>query len=112
MDNGMLLRLALSGSEKALRAKSIFRNVARICLMLAAASVNVFAQKPDPLSAANLSAITERGILLNEYDQAAWHASDAVQAANPKTIEGQRYIAKKENGRWTVVFGKLSAEKN
>lgn len=55
-----------------------------------------------------LAAITERGRLLYEYDQAAWHASDAVQMANPKNIEGQRYIAKKENGKWVVVFGKLS----
>ncbi len=56
--------------------------------------------------------ITERGILLNEYDQAAWHASDAVQTANPKTIEGQRYIAKRENGKWIVAFGKLNADKS
>src|SRR5262249_11593316 len=51
------------------------------------------------------------GTLLNEYDQAAWHASDAVQTANPKTVEGLRWIAKKENGQWTVVFGKLNADK-
>jgi hypothetical protein len=63
-------------------------------------------------SAAELMAITERGIALNEYDQAAWHASDAAQVANPKTIEGQRYIAKKENERWTVVFGTLNADKS
>lgn len=69
-------------------------------------------EKVAPPTAGELSAITQRGILLNEYDQAAWHASDAVQTANPKTIEGQRYIAKKENGKWNVVFGKLNAEKN
>jgi len=68
------------------------------------------AQTTSPPSAAELNAITERGILLNEYDQAAWHASDAVETANPKTVEGQRYIARKENGRWTVVFGKLTAD--
>jgi hypothetical protein len=64
-----------------------------------------------PPSPADLSAITERGILLNEYDQAAWHASDVVQTANPKKIEGQKYIARKENGRWTVVFGRLTADR-
>jgi len=58
-----------------------------------------------------LAAITERGKLLYEYDQAAWHASDAVQTANPKNVEGQRYIAKKENGKWTVVFGKLNEDR-
>jgi hypothetical protein len=76
---------------------------------IGAASGN--AQKASPPSAPELLAITERGILLNEYDQAAWHASDAVQTANPKTVEGQRWIAKKENEKWTVVFGKLSSDK-
>jgi len=55
-----------------------------------------------------LGAITARGRLLYEYDQAAWHATDAVQMANPKAVEGQRYIAKKENSKWKVVFGKLN----
>lgn len=59
-----------------------------------------------------LAGITERGRLLYEYDQAAWHASDAVQMANPKNVEGQRYIAKKENGKWVVVFGKLSDDRS
>lgn len=59
-----------------------------------------------------LAAITERGQLIYEYDQAAWHASDAVQMANPKNVEGQRYIAKKENGKWTVVFGRLSEDRS
>ena len=57
-----------------------------------------------------LAAITERGRMLYEYDQAAWHATDAVQMANPKIVEGQRYIAKKENGKWRVVFGKLNED--
>ena len=58
-----------------------------------------------------LTAITERGRALAEYDAAAWHATDALQTANPKTTEGQHYLAKKENGRWTVVFGALNADK-
>jgi len=81
-----------------------------VAVLLGTACTRTSAQKPP--SAADLNAITERGILLNEYDQAAWHASDAVQTANPKTVEGQRYIAKKENGKWNVVFGKLNADKN
>lgn len=75
-------------------------------------AVGTLGQKVTLPAAQELMAITERGIALNEYDQAAWHATDAVQTANPKTVEGQRYIAKKENGRWTVVFGKLSADKS
>ncbi len=59
-----------------------------------------------------LAAITERGRALYEYDQAAWHATDMVQTANPKTIDGQHCLAKKENGRWTVVFGALNSDKS
>ena len=69
------------------------------------------AQRIEPPSAQELMATTERGILLNEYDQASWHASDAAQTANPKTVEGQRWIAKKEKEKWTVAFGRLSADK-
>ena len=94
-----------------MRTNWIYRNCLPICLLLAALSTKASAQKPAPPSAAELNAITERGILLNEYDQAAWHASDTAQTANPRTIEGQRYIAKKENGKWNVVFGKLNADK-
>ncbi|HWY43250.1 MAG TPA: hypothetical protein VNX66_07130 [Candidatus Sulfotelmatobacter sp.] len=80
--------------------------------LTAVSAVGTRGQKVTLPAAQELMAITERGIALNEYDQAAWHATDAVQTANPKTVEGQRYIAKKENGRWTVVFGKLSADKS
>ena len=65
-----------------------------------------------PPAVEELAAITERGRTLYEYDQAVWHAADAVQMANPKTVEGQRYIAKKENGKWSVVFGKLNEDRN
>ena len=61
--------------------------------------------------ASELAAITERGRELAEYDAAAWHASDAVQAANPRTTDGQHCLARKENRRWTVVFGALNHEK-
>ena len=57
-----------------------------------------------------LAAVTERGRMLYEYDQAAWHSTDSVQTANPKTVEGQHCIARTVNGKWTVVFGKLHAE--
>src|SRR5689334_3565478 len=68
-------------------------------------------QEVTPSAKEELAAITERGRLLYEYDQAAWHASDAVQMANPRNVEGQRYIAKKEAGKWTVVFGKLNEDR-
>jgi len=60
---------------------------------------------------AELAAITERGRALAEYDRAAWHATDAVQTANPKTVDGEIYIGKKANGKWTLAFGVLNADK-
>jgi hypothetical protein len=77
-------------------------------LVLADAAAGSWGQATAQPTVEELAAITERGSALNEYDQAAWHATDAVQMANPKTVEGQRYIAKKENGKWRVVFGKLN----
>jgi hypothetical protein len=58
-----------------------------------------------------LSAIAGRGRALAAYDRAAWHASDAVQMANPETAEGQHCLARFANERWTVVFGYLNPEK-
>ena len=95
-------------------SKNAWRNTASILsvltfltLLAARASEQLIAP-----SSAELQAITERGRALAEYDQAAWHATDAVQTANPRTVEGQHYIAKKENERWLVVFGALNADKS
>ncbi len=95
-----------------MRTKKLVGPILRASLLIAVAVSTVFAQTVSAPTAQELTAITERGILLNEYDQAAWHASDGVQTANPKTVEGQHYIAKKENGKWNVVFGKLTAGRN
>ena len=85
---------------------------AAISVVALVTSIDIAARAQDTTTptTGELAAIAERGRLLYEYDQAAWHASDAVQIANPKNIERQRYIAKKENGKWTVVFGRLNEE--
>lgn len=59
-------------------------------------------------SGAELAAITARGVLLAEYDMAAWRATDAVKATRP--VEGRmgRYIARKTETGWVVDFGHLS----
>ena len=85
---------------------------ASLLVTLGLAIVGIEAQTVTAPSTAELAEITERGRALAEYDQAAWHATDAVQTANPKTTEGQHYIAKKENKRWTVVFGALNLDKS
>ena len=68
------------------------------------------AQEAMPPTAEELAAISERGRMLYEYDQAAWHATDAVETSNPTSVVGQRAIARKVHGNWTVVFGKLNGE--
>ena len=57
-----------------------------------------------------LAAVSERGRLLYEYDQATWHSTDAVETANPTSVRGLRSMARKTNGIWTVVFGKLNEQ--
>ena len=70
------------------------------------------AQEFQPPTSEELAAVTERGRLLYEYDQAVWHATDTVETANPNTVEGQHCIARKANGTWTVVFGKLNEDRS
>jgi hypothetical protein len=52
--------------------------------------------------------VTARGRALYEYDQAAWHATDAVQALHPPAEAVGRYIARKSEAGWKVVFGHLN----
>ena len=64
-------------------------------------------ERKEPPSKQELAAITERGRDLAGYDAAAWHASDAVQAKQPKEGSVVRYIARKTPKGWVVAFGRL-----
>ena len=84
--------------------------VISIVLFLALAS---FAKKkeelePDPV----MPDVTARGRALYEYDQAAWHATDAVQATNPSPQALGSYIARKSDAGWKVAFGHLNNARN
>ena len=57
---------------------------------------------------AELAAITARGVLLAEYDTAAWQATDAVKAAHPVKGRMGRYIGRKTEAGWIVDFGRLN----
>jgi len=63
--------------------------------------------RKEPPTKDELAAITERGRGLAGYDAAAWHASDAVQAKQPKQGSVVRYIARKSDEGWVVAFGRL-----
>ena len=56
--------------------------------------------------------VTARGRALYEYDQAAWHASDALQATHPPTQSLGRYVAHKSGAVWEVTFGHLNEERD
>jgi hypothetical protein len=68
-------------------------------------------KKPDKgnlPSAAELVAITARGRMIEEYDVAAWHATDVVQDLKPEEGSTRYYIARKVETGWVVVFGRLN----
>lgn len=64
--------------------------------------------EPDPV----MSDVTARGRALYEYDQAAWHATDAVQATHPLDQSVGRYLALKSDKGWRVVFGHLNDQRD
>ncbi len=77
-----------------------------VCLI--AAGKDKKADKAGLPSAAELRAITARGRMLEEYDVAAWHATDVVQDLKPEKGSTRYYIARKGEAGWVVVFGRLN----
>ncbi len=60
-------------------------------------------------STAELAAITERGKFLADYDQASWHATDAVRLkVLPNDPNVRAYVARRIGSNWIVDFGKLN----
>ena len=61
-----------------------------------------------------LAGITARGRLLAAYDQAAWHATDAILAVVPESTlvkVGNTMLASQQaDGRWSVIFGRLTGK--
>jgi hypothetical protein len=70
------------------------------------------AQKPQLPASDGLAAIATRGKLLYEYDQAAWHSTDAVQ--NVDTTKGviDRYVAQKTESGWIVMWGRFTQSRD
>jgi hypothetical protein len=88
------------------------RTFLNLALMLVLCSSSLLAQQGKSLSDSELAAITARGRMLAEYDVASRHATDAVVALKPAHGIVARYIARKIDGRWVVVFGKLNETKD
>jgi hypothetical protein len=96
----------------------LFPRIAIVCAVLLAPTVAT-AQERLPWGSAGriaaiprdeLDAITTRGRWLAEYDQAAWHGTDAVMALRPNQQLVRGYLARRRSDdRWEVVFGRQSA---
>src|SRR5215467_10543686 len=82
-----------------------------IVILVALFCLTCLAGKKEPDSPV-MADVTARGRTLYEYDQAAWHATDAVQATNPPAAALGRYIARKSDTGWTVVFGHLNEHRD
>ncbi len=83
------------------------KRLVAVSLVFLLASISLAGKKkpePDPV----MPDVTARGRALYEYDQAAWHATDAVQALHPPAQSVGRYIALKSDAGWTVAFGHLN----
>jgi len=87
------------------------KRLVTISLILFLASISLAAKRkaePDPV----MPDVTARGRALYEYDQAAWHATDAVQALHPPDQSIGRYIALKLDKGWSVAFGHLNDQRD
>jgi hypothetical protein len=81
------------------------KRLVAVSLILLLSSISFAGKKAaDPV----MPEVTARGRALFEYDQAAWHATDAVRATNPSTQSLGRYIARKSDIGWKVAFGHLN----
>jgi hypothetical protein len=71
-----------------------------------------WAQKPHPPSRDELAAITTRGRLLYEYDQVAWHSTDAVKEIGIPQGAIDRYVAQRTASGWVVMWGRFTQSKD
>ncbi len=85
----------------------------RCAAVLIFSSLCMKAQAPVPVppSPQELQAIADRGRALAEYDQAAWHGSDAAMALQPSAELAPAYVARKVDEHWVVAFGRLDGTK-
>jgi hypothetical protein len=68
-----------------------------------------FTMAQTPPRKDELSAISARGKRLTAYDQAAWHAGDALTLLAPDDAKVRCSVAQEQSdGRWRVVYGKRS----
>jgi len=80
-----------------------------LLLAFAAASPALLGQAPEANLKDYLAGVTDRGHLLYEYDQAAWHGTDAIFALHPDLAGGTHYICTRTTSGWRLVFPRWDA---
>lgn len=88
------------------------RTILKLAIAIVLCAPPLLAQKAKPLSDSELAEITARGRMLAAYDNASWHATDAVVALKPANGIVRRYIARKTDAGWVVDFGRLNETKD
>jgi hypothetical protein len=88
------------------------RKIFRLALALVLSGSSVLAENSKPLTDSELAPITARGRMLSAYDEASWHATDAVLALKPAKGAVGRYIARKTDAGWVVAFGRFNESKD
>lgn len=73
-------------------------------------SCSLYAQINTPPSVSELADISARGQAIAGHDAAAWHAGDAFAALNPDTNGIERYLARKTESGWVVVWGRFNED--
>jgi hypothetical protein len=86
------------------------------CAVVVLSSCVLLAQKETkettaPTSA-ELTAVTARGRMLEEYDVAAASATDAMVTLKPDTSAAPYFIARKTGKAWEVAFGRLDQNRD
>jgi hypothetical protein len=89
----------------------MYRSILSI-LLLVIISLSVSAQRSSPPSESELQEITERGRQLAAYEVAMAQATAAVAALKPPEGSIVRFIARKTDIGWQVVFGRISENKD
>jgi hypothetical protein len=69
-------------------------------------------ERDKPADSAELASIADRGRAIAAYDQAAWHATDAVQALHPKDGLVRMYMGRLTSAGWVMDFGHLNEGKD
>jgi hypothetical protein len=78
-------------------------------LVLVAVLPAASAQMKDAELKDYLAAVTDRGHALYDYDQAAWHGTDAIFALHPDMSNAAHYICTRTTKGWRVVFPRWNA---